>query len=290
MVKINIEEHVSKHLKGINIPPIPDILHIFNCETKKDCPDIGIIKNAIQKDISTSALVLKTVNSSFFGLKVKISSISVAINMLGLNNTINISMGVVLATAFKEQKQAPPHFWESPSNTALVAAALAKRLTNVPADDAYLLGLFHNAGHALLSQKFDGYNVFMEEHINLEDSPITLYEDKTFNLDHASLGYYLASAWGLPKYIKHVILNHHNVSEILDHYPLETDKEHNTILMNNLLCILKMAEHIDKLFWSDDEDHEWARVKDDVLGYLGLSEEDFNDIRLDMLEQLNLTP
>jgi len=287
-IEIDIDKHVAKHLEGISIPPMPDILHIINSEMQKDYPNICIIQDAIQKDISISALVLKTVNSSFFGLKVRISSISVAINMLGLNNTINIAMGIVLATAFEKQHEAPIHFWESPSNIALVAAALAKQLTNVPSDDAYILGLFHNAGHALLSQKYKDYNQFMIDHINLEDDPITAFEDKRYNLDHASLGYYLASSWGLPNYIKFVILNHHNASDYIGFDCKDSAKKHDGILMSNLLCVLKMAEHIDKRFWSAEEDHEWNRVKADVLGYLSLSEEDFNDIRSDMLEQLDL--
>jgi len=109
-----------------------------------------------------------------------------------------------------------------------------------------------------------------------------------YNTDHALLDFYLASAWGLPKYIKQVILHHHNVIEHIAFGSKSIDEDRYGYLKNNLLCILKMAEHIDKRFWSDDEDFEWNRVRHDVLGYLGLSVEDFEELRSDMLEQLEM--
>lgn len=281
-----LEAQVKKHLEGVRIPPVPSILHILNKEVQKDYPDIATIKDAIKKDISTAALVLKTVNSSFFGLKVKVTSIGVALNILGINNTVNIVMGIVLATAFKEEKQVPLNFWESPSNIALVAASLAKQLNLASPDDAYVVGLFHNAGHVLMLQKYPDYNDFLLAHYNDSNEKITTLEDKTYESDHATLGFYLASAWGLPKHMKLAILHHHNISDFLSYGSAQNSNESNPI--NNLLSLLKMAEHIDKAFWGMIPDFEWQRVGENVLGYLGLSEEDFEDIKADMLEQLQL--
>jgi hypothetical protein len=52
------------------------------------------------------------------------------------------------------------------------------------------------------------------------------------------------------------------------------------------MAILKISEHLENLHSGDNIDHEWIRVKQTVLEYLCLSELDFDDLKADILEQL----
>lgn len=270
-------------LKDIKIPPAPEILIKLNALLQKDDPQLDEIANVIQKDAGISALVLKAINSPLFGLRSEISTIRHAINLLGLSYTLNIVMGVVLKQTLSNSGKSPPRFWESPSNIALVASNLTEKYLHCSPDEAYLLGLFHNSGHALLFQRFDDYDEVMRDYLNSEEMCITCEEDKRYDTDHAILGYYLASTWQLPEHIKFVILNHHNT---LEHLTKGTLSDNDCRL--GLLAVLKIAEHIDKLHSGLEDDYEWEKVQHDVLEYLSISELDFQDLRADMLEKLDL--
>ncbi len=144
----------------------------------------------------------------------------------------------------------------------------------------YMLGLFHNAGHALLSQRFPDYKEFLKKNINREDIIITEIEDQQYNTDHAVLSYYLARSWKLDSHIVEVIRDHHNTKEQL------TEMDGEACTKGRLLAILKIAEHVDKIFWKMDPDSEWVQIENVVLDYLGMSKPDFDDLQADMLDKL----
>ena len=275
------ENETSRLIEGIKIPPAPFILQQLHQELQKDEPVLLEIANIISQDVGMSALILRTVNSPYFGLRAKVHSIQHATNLLGMKYTINIIAGLLLRRTFEESEGAnPPNFWDSPANIAMVAANIARVLSCCEPDEMYMLGLFHNAGHALLIQRFSDYKAFLENNINKEDMVITVIEDKQYNTDHAVLGYYLAQSWGLDRLLSEVIRDHHNTTERLTERGGEVSAE------GIRLAVLKMAEHVDKLFWGMDPDREWLQIEDVVIDYLGISKPDFDDIKADMLDKL----
>jgi HD-like signal output (HDOD) protein len=269
-------------LSGIRIPPAPFILQRLHEELQKDEPALTDIANIISRDVGISALVLRTVNSPFFGLRAKINSIQHATSLLGIGYTTNIVASLALRQAFEQSGQANPNnFWDSPSNVAMVAADIARLFREVPPDEAYMLGLFHNAGHALLVQRFEDYRGFLDAHINHPDEFITAAEDRRYNTQHATVGYMLARSWGLEPHMARVIRDHHNAPERLAESGPGTHDE------DSILCVLKLAEHVDKLHWGMDPDHEWEKIGEAVLDHLGMSGPDFEELRADMLDKLN---
>ncbi|MCG8426784.1 MAG: HDOD domain-containing protein [Chromatiales bacterium] len=275
------ENGTSKLISGIAIPPAPFILTQLHHELQKEDPVFTDIADTISQDIGMSALVLRTVNSSFFGLRVKVNSIQHAVNLLGIQYTVNIITGLLLRRTFDESEGAnPPNYWDSPVNIAMTATNIARTISCGEPDEMYMLGLFHNAGHALLSHHFADYKEFYENSINREDLCITEIENQQYNTDHAVLGYYLARSWGIDRHIAEVIRDHHIAIERL------TEKDGAITPAGNMLAILKIAEHVDKSFWGIKPDNEWTKVEDVVLDYLGISKPDFEDLREDMLDKL----
>ena len=274
-------DETQKLIDGIKIPPAPFIVTKLQEELQKDDPILADVANIVAQDVAISALVLRTVNSAFFGLRVKVNSIQQATSLLGIHNTLNIVTGLALRRTFETSGTAsPPNFWDSPANVAMVSAKIARVIGGVPQFEAYMLGLFHNAGHGLLMQKFSDYPAFLQENLNSVRGVITDLEEQQYNTNHAVLGYFLARSWGLERDIVEIIRDHHNAVEKLTENGGKVTKE------GSLLAILKMAEHIDKLFWSITPDHEWEQGKEVILGYVGMSEPDFDDLRDDMSDML----
>ena len=280
-MELNTED-TAKLLDGIKIPPAPFTLQQLQKEMQKPEPVLMNLANIISQDVGISALMLKTVNSPFFGLRSKVHSIMHATSLLGLKNTINIVAGLELRRQFEENKgDNPPNFWESPTHVAMIAADIACRTPGMEPDVMYMLGLFHNSGHALMMQRFAGYAEFLEQHINSEHASIVEMENQTYNTNHATLSYFLARSWGIDLVVSEVIRDHHATAERLQ------ERHGEVTPVGTMLAILKMAEHIDKLFWGMDPDHEWQLIEDLVLDYLGISKHDYNDLQIDMLEKLN---
>jgi len=270
-------ENNQQFISGIYIPPAPQILIDLQRELRKDEPELTVVASVLAQDVAISALVLRTVNSPYFSLRTKVNSIHHATSLLGLKNIANIVAGLTLRQEMQRAGANPPNFWDSPLNVALSMAYLAKRFGGISPDEAYMTGLFHNAGHSLLLQKHPDYNGFMERYYNHETDPITRFEEATYATDHATLGYYLAKSWGIEGDFAELIRDHHDISHI---FADETTPE------TTPMCLLKVAEHLDKAFWGIQEDHEWRRYKHAIIDHLGLSETDYQDLKDDLKDLL----
>ena len=102
-------QEVSQHdikevLRGIEIPSPPQL--IIDLQTQMMLPGVQVeaIAKVISRDVGISGKVIKLINSPFFGLFSKITSITHAINLLGLQNLINIVNSIVLPQSFTSHK------------------------------------------------------------------------------------------------------------------------------------------------------------------------------------------
>src|SRR5688572_3920629 len=86
--------------RSIGIPPCPAILTRLVRETRSDDPDFARLGELIGGDVSLAAAMLKTVNSPFYGLRSKATSIRQALVLMGLRNVTNLVTGLLLRQAF----------------------------------------------------------------------------------------------------------------------------------------------------------------------------------------------
>src|SRR5690606_5103025 len=84
------DEQNHRVLQGISVPPQPQIMVDLQMEQVMPEPDLRNIARLISQDPGLSGALLKTVNSSFFGLTNRIASILQAVNLLGCNSVINL--------------------------------------------------------------------------------------------------------------------------------------------------------------------------------------------------------
>lgn len=272
MTELSVNETLGL-ISGLKIPPAPVILQKLHTELQKDEPEVQKVANIIAEDVGLSALVLKTVNAPVFGLKTSVRSIQHATSLLGLSNTINIVAGLALMQSLGGSGN-DEKMWDSALLTARYSAGLAQKFPNVTADEAYMLGLFHNAGEILMRQNFEQFQHFR---LNLPPEGVdnlTELEQQGFKTDHAVVGYYLARTWGLDLPVCQAIRDHHDVPRRLQE-SVRTDPEEREKMM---LCVLKMAEQMERIEATGKSDAEWDMIRDDVLAYVGLSEPDFHDL------------
>jgi HD-like signal output (HDOD) protein len=272
------QETTLKLIDSVRIPPAPVVVQEIHRLLQRDDTTLADIGAVIARDVAISSLLLQAVNSPAYGLRSEARSIQHAAGLLGMRNTVNIVAALALRHSLEQDNSEQiSGFWDSAANTGLAAAGIARQVGGFAPDEAYMLGLFHNAGHTLMTQRFNDYPGFYEQHINAAAKPVNVYENARYQCNHAVLGYYLAGAWGVSKRLQRVIGEHH------DPQALKLDKGKDGDVP---LAILKFAEHVDKRFRLVPTDHEWDRCSERVLYTLGLSEVDYEELRDDLLDKL----
>jgi len=277
------EKVIHETLKGIVIPSAPQLIVDLQLEMASSHVQLDKIAEIIVKDVGISGKVIKLINSPFFGLRSHIVSIQHAISLLGVENILNIVNSIALQQSFSNNNLVNmTRFWDNASDVAMTSAFISRLMGIACPDEAYLLGLFHNSGIALLIEKFPRYVDILKLAYSEKSTRITDIENHKIKCNHAVAGYYVAKSWKLPQYICDAIADHHKTQAIFtNEIVCETDKK-------NLLAILKLAETICKTyktFGAEPTDYEFETIKEDLLSYLGISAYEFDELKADVFDK-----
>ena len=277
-------EQIQQALQGISVPPQPQIMVDLQMEQYMPDPDLEVIARLIAQDPGLSGALLKIVNSSYYGLSNKIASIQRAVNLLGSRSIINLINALSIKGEMSDDTIVTLNrFWDTAQDVAMTCLSLAKRTGSQAVDEAYALGLFHDCGVPLMLKRFPNYMAVLEQaYANAgPDCRVVDTENNAFNTNHAVVGYYTAKSWRLPEHVTDAIANHHNALAIF------SDESSRNPQLKNLLAILKMAEHICssyRVLGNQPVDHEWNAIGHLVLDYVGLSDYDFESLKLSIRE------
>ncbi|MDP5137315.1 HDOD domain-containing protein [Rheinheimera baltica] len=256
---------IEQALNGFTIPPQPEILQHIQQQLDAPEPNIKRIATLINLDIGIAGFTLKVVNSAFFGLRHKITSVEHACKFLGVNRVLKLVRSVLLRFTLAEGQddKFSLKLWASALHTANIAMTLAKHF-NLPQtlqDDCYSLGLFHNAGIALIHPQAAHYEQIMQQGL-LAQFGYSEIEEQHFKTCHEVLGYLIAESWGLTPELCNVIAYHHSPQLML-----ESDSD----IEKQLFALLKLAEHFSgesRHLFDLSLDPEWEQHKGAILEVL----------------------
>jgi len=205
-----------------------------------EAPDTGAddLLEAVRQDPALAMRLMRTVNSSCFGLQNEISDLKQAITLLGFDELRNLALTSYVARLFRES---PGHgvyvrrgLWRHLVATAMVARVPAETCGKVKPQEAYLAGAVHDLGLILIDQYIhrafcrvvDGQS---------EAEPLCDVETRVLGFDHTALGRYVAQKWNLPQSAIAAIAHHHT--------PLLYDGPHRHMVyivsVANFLCHCK---------------------------------------------------
>ena len=202
---------LDRVLQSPRLPSLPTIaLRVLDLAQQPEV-DFRHIADAIQHDPGLSTKILKTVNSAFYGQAREISTVSRALQVLGLNSVKTLALGFSLVGNLQEsQGKSFDHvaYWRRSLYTATAARILSRRAGIVQQEEAFIGGLLQDMGMVALSQALgDEYAAVLEkaggDHASLRD-----HERQMLGLDHAEVGAALAEAWKLPPVIVAPIRHH----------------------------------------------------------------------------------
>lgn len=206
-------ETIVKNLS--NLPSLPFIAEKIVSVADGRNSQVGDIVEVISIDQALTAKVLKLVNSSFYGFSTKITTVSRAVIILGLQTIKTLALGVNVfktvsticggCVVFDMKK-----FWEHSLGVAAGSKLIARLIGFKQYEEAFLAGLLHDIGKIILSEYLP--NEFAEALVLARGGALSLLEaeNRIIRADHEVAGDYLAERWKLPFALKRSISQHHN--------------------------------------------------------------------------------
>ena len=212
------ERSLESFIGGIeNLPTLPGIAIKILEAVQKNEPDIDEISDIISTDPPLSAKVLRLVNSSFYNLPSKVTSVLHSIKMLGLNTVKNIALGFSLVNNY-QSKQSNGFdytcFWKNSLVGAVSAKLLTEKLNPEFLDNAFFMGLLQNIGTLTLGHCMPAqYNLVLSE-MTKTSSECQDAEEYILGYNHQEIGEYLMKSWGLPETLYMPVGYHHSPEKL----------------------------------------------------------------------------
>jgi putative nucleotidyltransferase with HDIG domain len=173
-------------------------------------PDILIedVATIIVEDIGMSAMVLKLVNSSFFGLPRDIVRIKQAVGYLGLPTMRTLVLGHAV---FQEAVCTDIPSVEQQHTHAQLSARLARSFFQDARqkDLAETAALLHDVGILALESRLPAEHAENREEARRRGLPLHVLELERLSVTHAEVGAYVLGLWGLPREIVDAVARHH---------------------------------------------------------------------------------
>jgi len=160
---------------------------------------IEAITTAVESDPAVSGRLLKLVNSPFAGVPRRITSVSLAVRLLGMRTVKNLALGLSLVSNNRSGRCRTfdyERFWSESLARAVAARAIASLRKDFPPDEAFTTGLLSQVGRlALATVRPDEYTRVLE-FVDANDARgLTGAERTAFGIDHDELSAEMMADW-----------------------------------------------------------------------------------------------
>jgi HD-like signal output (HDOD) protein len=220
MMIIDIEELVSEISELVSLPEVYLKIRELMDDPKSSINDFAIVVNT---DPGLLALVLKIVNSAFYGFAGQIKNIKRAVNLIGIGqlHDLVLSLSAVDALELSNDIEELSTFWQRSIYCGVLARLIADKLHLREAGSLFTVGLLHEIGRLILFMKYPEESSIAVMQADKEMLSLTEVEKIIFGTDYSKLGQALMEEWNLPIKFQR-ITEYHTTPEKATEYILET--------------------------------------------------------------------
>jgi diguanylate cyclase (GGDEF)-like protein len=220
---IALGRRVQERIQGLEALPIQPAVVWRLLELGRD-PDADIREyvRLIESDPTLCARILSLVNSAWSGLSRKVSTVRMAVPLLGLKNVRTVALNSCLLGLHSTLKLSPADsraLWEASLCKAIAAKRMTERVRPARADEAFTSALVQDIGVGVFVS-VGGPN-FVKAQLR-SDLPVPdqiAFERAAFGLDHAETGALLGEKLGLPAPFVQAIRHHHDEKRLIAALP-----------------------------------------------------------------------
>lgn len=190
------------------LPPLPLVVHeLMRVMRDTECSN-DQVNRILSSDQALASKILRLVNSSFYGLPGRVSTIPRAVVILGHAAVRNFAAGLAVVERLGARLPASRRqtYWQHALATAAGAEVLARRVELPEPDEAFVAGLLHDIGHLILMLALPDEHAAAAEGSLLGDVE---RERAAMGLDHCRAGRQLLQHWQLPAPLLESVRLHH---------------------------------------------------------------------------------
>jgi putative nucleotidyltransferase with HDIG domain len=202
----NFEKYAAK------LPIIPEVAsRIMSIgEENQDFTFKGL-EEIISLDPMLTSRILKVANSALYARQKEITTLQMAIGLLGFKNIKSLVL-LVTASQFSRKLDEDPfynNFWKHSIVTAFITREIYYRNKDrINQDKAFTLALLHDIGKvALYNSDPELYKIVLEKSGEGDKTYID-WEKELFGADHREVGAEIMRLWNLPDLFSHIAGNH----------------------------------------------------------------------------------
>jgi len=271
------QEMMQKILAGVDeLPPMPEVVvkaQQLLASSESSAKELAAV---LEMDQAIAAQILKTANSSYYGMSGKVSSIQHACLVLGNKNLSDI---IAVAGAQKSLETKLPGYelkskdlWQHSLSVALGSKIIASRRNPDLEMVAHTAGLVHDVGKIILDPFIMENKEAFETFILEEDQTQLNAEQEILGYDHAEVAAEVCEKWSIPDVIASAIRYHHSPS-----FSLEVE----------LASIIHVADYISLMSGVGYEDDDFIyELESGTMDCLELDQDDINDLTLEIEESV----
>jgi len=210
--------------KIIRLPTLPTVVAKMMALVDSPKASARSLAKLIQSDQALTAKILKLANSAYYGFQRQVSTVNLAIVVVGFNAVKDMGLSVSVLEAFKDpggnRHFDLSRFWEHAISVGVGTHMLAKKYNLGYVDDSFSAGLLHDVGKVIINQYVnDDFKEIMAR-VHEDDEDLLLAETTVLDTTHDRIGGWLAYKWNLPLPIVSAIEFHHNPFLAAQHRPL----------------------------------------------------------------------
>jgi len=211
---INFIQRLKK--SNIVLPEIPSVVFELNEVIANPMSSADHIARVVNRSPSLTALLLKIVNSSFYGFPSKIDKVSHAVTLIGTREISGLALGISILSIFKNIPKEMIDMYSFLKHSlacGILSRILAAQKNFGQTEQLFVSGLLHDLGRLIQ------YLYFTDESRNIlshsRKNHKLLYETETEYLgcDHTQVGKQLMEQWKLPLILENNVLYHHSPSK-----------------------------------------------------------------------------
>jgi len=171
----------------------------------------------ISADSSLSTKLLSLANSSWFGVRNKVTKVQVAVNLLGLGTVRTLAVSYCVTGLHNELRLRPEisrMFWAASLCKAVAARTYAAAFDPKMADEAFAAALFQDFALPVMYAVAPDRVLPLIQDNGIDCASRLKAERELFRLDHAELGRCIAQKLELPEIYVDAVAFHHNHSSL----------------------------------------------------------------------------
>lgn len=197
------------------MPAFPrSVQRILELTRNINCPPKEIV-GVIEKDPVMTMKIFKIINSAYYGLPTKITSIGQSVVYLGINTVKNLALGFAAAGILPRTNIAGFDIQRYLLHSLVVAGVARQLGTQFARDEAdpgdcYIAGLLHDFGKVVSAQFLAAEFRDALEWSKENSLPLHEAERRIIGVDHGLVGALLAKRWSFPEHMVEAIRDHHN--------------------------------------------------------------------------------